>query len=410
MRRFTIDRYIAGKVLVPLTATFGIGLIFLLADRVMGLLNNTMGKDNVLGVLFEMLAYLSPYYIGLAIPMALFLGVLLGFSRMSQDNEIDALQAAGIGLHRLALPVVFLSIVSLAAAIVVMGWLQPYGRYAYRAVVYAVHNVEVFYLAEEGVFMQAGDRTFIFDDLDRANKRAQHIFIYEDRGPQKGITTITASEGRILDPEHQGRPMLRLEHGSTLKIEPVPSLTTGAVKAPESSEFAVADTPVGGANDKAFRERGLDERELTLPELLERQTKPPPESSVNAMRAELHNRFVKMLTIPLLPLLAIPFALARSRVHRASNIGGAIILLFIYNHFIEQGVVATSGNGTSPWLTIWLPFAVMALFTIWRFWSACFTAKRDPFRSPYEWLQALVTERRWLSLPGKGASGLMHRS
>ncbi|WP_162918806.1 LptF/LptG family permease [Taklimakanibacter deserti] len=410
MRRFTIDRYIAGKVLVPLATTFGIGLIFLLADRVMGLLDRTIGKDNVLGVLFQMLAYLSPYYIGLAIPMALFLGVLLGFSRMSQDNEIDALQAAGIGLHRLSVPVALLSIVSLAAAVVVMGWLQPHGRYAYRALAYAVQNVEVYYLAEEGVFMRADNRTFILDGLDRANKRAQHVFIYEDRGPQKGVTTITAQAGQIHDAEGQGRPTLRLEHGSTLKIAPVPNLVAGPLKAPENSDFTTVDTPIGGVSDKAFRARGLDERELTLPELFARQASPPPDSSVNAMTAELHNRLVKMLTIPLLPLLAIPFALARSRVHRASNIGGAIILLFIYNHFIEQGAAATSGNGTSPWLSIWLPFAVMALFTAWRFWTACFTAKRDPFRSPYEWPQALVTERRWLNLPGKGANGVMHRS
>lgn len=408
MRRFTIDRYIVGKVLVPLAVTFGIGLIFLLADRVMGLLDRTIGKENVLGVLFQMLAYLSPYYIGLAIPMALFLGVLLGFSRMSQDNEIDVLQAAGVGLHRLSLPVALLSIISLAAATVVMGWLQPHGRYAYRAVVYAVQNVEVFYLAEEGVFMQAGNRTFILDGLDRANKRAQHVFIYEDRGAQKGVTTITAREGQIHDSENGGRPTLRLEHGSTMKIAPAPNLVGGPMKAPEVSDFATVDTPIGGVSDKAFRPRGMDERELTLPELFARQTDPPADSSINAMTAELHSRLVKILTIPLLPFLAIPFALARSRVHRASNIGAAIILLFIYNHFIEQGTVATSGNGTSPWLTIWLPFGVMALFTAWRFWMACFTAKRDPFRSPYQWLHDLA-ERRWPGLPGKGASGMMTR-
>ena len=402
MRRFTIDRYIVGKVLVPLAVTFGIGLIFLLADRVMGLLDRTIGKDNVLGVLFQMLAYLSPYYIGLAIPMALFLGVLLGFSRMSQDNEIDVLQAAGVGLHRLSVSVALLSIISLAAATLVMGWLQPHGRYAYRAVVYAVQNVEVFYLAEEGVFMQAGNRTFILDGLDRANKRAQHVFIYEDRGPQKGVTTITARQGQIHDAENGGRPTLRLERGSTMKIAPAPNLAAGPLKAPEVSDFATVDTPIGGVSDKAFRPRGMDERELTLPELFARQTDPPADSSINAMTAELHSRLVKILTIPLLPFLAIPFALARSRIHRASNIGAAIILLFIYNHFIEQGTVATSGNGTSPWLTIWLPFGVMALFTAWRFWMACFTAKRDPFRSPYQWLHDLAAERRWPGLPGKG--------
>lgn len=383
--RFTIDRYIAGKILVPLAATFGIGLVFLLADRVMGLLDNTIGKDNVLGVLFEMLAYLSPYYVGLAIPTALFLGVLLGFSRMAQDNEIGAILASGIGLHRLSVPVLALSVVSLLASVIVTGWLQPHGRYAYRAVIFAVRNVEVFYLAEEGVFMQAGSRTFIFDELDRSEKRAHRVFIYDDRGPEQGITTITAKEGQLLQAEGEPRPTLRLEKGSVMKIEPKPNLVAGPVPSPDNNEFVTADTPIGRISDEEFRERGIDERELTLIELLERQTNPPSGSSANAMVAELHNRLVKMMTILVLPFLAIPFALARSRTHRASNIGVAIILLFIYNHFIEQGTIATSSKGASPWLTIWLPFAVMTLLTLVRFWRACFMIKHDRLYSAFDW-------------------------
>ncbi len=395
MLPLTVDRYIASRVIVPLASTFGIGLAFLLAERVVGLLDNTMGKGNVLFAVLEMLAYLSPYYVGLAIPVALFLGVLLGFNRLSRDNEIAAFSAAGIGLHRLSLPVAYLSIASLMASIAVVGWLQPHGRYAYRSALFAIQNIEIFYLAEEGVFMQAGTRTFIFDRLDRSDSKAFNVFIYDDRGSAGATTTLTAQEGQLIDVEGQIRPTLRLQNGLVMKLDPRAEEEPTAPRSLTVSEFAVADTPIGRLSDKVFRQRGIDERELTLVELVASQAHPPSGSSVLAMQAELHNRLVRMLTIPFLPFLAIPFALARNRAHRAYNLGSAMILLFAYNHFIEQGTIATISNGASIWTSVWMPFALLVAFTAFRFWSACFAMRRERLEFLSGWTgKAIAAWRR----------------
>ena len=162
-----VDRHVLRQVSLPLAAALVIGLLMLLADRMVRLLDTTLGKKNSFTVVFEMLAYLVPHYLGTALPAALFLGLLLGFGRMSANSETDAFMASGVGLNRLARPVILLGVLMCLLSVVIMGWVQPHARYAYRSVVFDVQNVEVFYLAEEGVFMQAGDRTFILDKLDR---------------------------------------------------------------------------------------------------------------------------------------------------------------------------------------------------------------------------------------------------
>ena len=73
---------------------------------------------------------------------------------------------------RMARPVILMGVLISVISIIIMGWVQPYARYAYRSVVFDIQNVEIFYLAEEGVFMQAGDRTFIIDKLNRATNGA----------------------------------------------------------------------------------------------------------------------------------------------------------------------------------------------------------------------------------------------
>ena len=101
-----LDRYILKQIAKPLLTAIAIGMLILLAERMVRLLDVTLGKRNSFGVVFELLAYLLPHYLGQAIPVALFLGLMFGFNKLSRDSEIDAFLAAGIGLHRLIAPVV----------------------------------------------------------------------------------------------------------------------------------------------------------------------------------------------------------------------------------------------------------------------------------------------------------------
>lgn len=370
-----VDRYVLRQLAKPLVTSIAIGLLVLLAERMVRLLDTTLGKKNSFGVVFEMLAYLVPHYLGVALPAALFLGLLFSFNKMSRDSEIDAFLASGIGLHRIAQPVAILSLILAAFSVLIVGWLQPHTRYAYRAVVFDVQNVDVFYLAEEGIFMEAGTRTFILDKLDRSAGSFERIFLFDNRGAG-GIETVTASSGKLIENPNTPLPVLRLENGHRLQLERMPSLDAGQ-EPPKStvSNFEVADTPLGQVADKTFRPRGDDERELTLPELIARQDTPPKGTTKDQMRSELHKRLIAMLTLPMLPFLAVPFALGRRRNQRNYRFGVALILLVALHEIIEQGAIATSANGASPWLTMWLPFLLVTAFAAWRFWSASFTIK-----------------------------------
>ena len=59
-----IDRYVLRQVAKPLATAMAIGLLMLLAERLVRLLDTTLGKKNSFGVVFELLAYLVPHYLG----------------------------------------------------------------------------------------------------------------------------------------------------------------------------------------------------------------------------------------------------------------------------------------------------------------------------------------------------------
>lgn len=373
-----VDRYIVSNVTQPLFSAMGIGLLLLLAERLVRLLDISMGKQNSFGFVFEALAYLVPHYLGLALPAAMFLGLLFGFSKLSKDSEIDAFLAAGAGHHRLLRPVIMLSGLLAIVSFLIFGWLEPHARYAYRSVIFTVKNVEVFYLAEEGVFMQAGTRTFILDKLKREDSSFQRIFLFDFRGP-KGAKATTAVNGKLIKVPGQRRPVLRLFDGHQMELKSWPTFEKGK-EIPSSfvSTFDKLDTPVGKISKKAFPARGRSSRELTIIELVQEILHPVRKGLTNAeLRASLHKRLVNVATIFILPFLAMPFAMGRRRGQRGYRFGIALIVLVAFHEVIQVGVVSVKEGNAGPLIAVWMPFGLLTLISFWRFWRLSFSLPKD---------------------------------
>src|SRR5262249_61286033 len=77
------------------------------------------------GVAGRMMLTLIPQSLGLTIPMALLVGLLIGLGRMSGDREAVALLACGVSPYRLLRPVVGLALVAGPGSLYVVGWGVP---------------------------------------------------------------------------------------------------------------------------------------------------------------------------------------------------------------------------------------------------------------------------------------------
>lgn len=397
-----IDRYVLSQVTRPLVAAMSIGLLVLLAERLVRLLDITMGKQNSFGFVFEALAYLVPHYLGLALPAAMFLGLLFGFNKMSKDSEIDAFLAAGIGHHRLLRPVIIMAGLLALLSLIIFGWMEPHARYAYRSVIFSVKNIEVFYLAEEGVFMQAGTRTFILDKLSRENNAFQRIFLFENRG-KDGAKATTAINGELIKVPGHPRPVLRLRNGHQLQISKWPSFGPNE-QLPTSfvSTFKQLDTPVGKISKKAFPERGRTPRELTIIEVIKELANPTRKLKRDELIGSLHKRLVNVATIFVLPFLALPFAMGRRRGQRAYRFAIALIVLVAFHEIIQVGIVSVKEGKAGPLLAIWVPYMVLAAISLWRFWKLSFTLGRDRLETLIDRISTFVGNALALAIKPRG--------
>src|SRR5260221_7317676 len=65
-------------------------------------------------IIVRVLVTLLPQALSVTIPMAVLLGILVGFGRLSADREFVALQACGVSLVRLLRPVAVVAMVGTA--------------------------------------------------------------------------------------------------------------------------------------------------------------------------------------------------------------------------------------------------------------------------------------------------------
>lgn len=394
----TFDRYVLGKTVLPLAVAIGIALFALLLERMVRLLDLVVNKGGPFYLLLQMLANLIPHYLGIALPAAFFIGVLHAVMKMSSDSELDAMQAFGGGLQRLLVPIMGLAVTLMVVSAIVVGFLQPYTRYAYRALVYTVTHTAWDTALERGTFFTGfGNKTIVVDGIAQGGRQLSGIFIHEETPPDGSITT-TAQQGRIYRDRDDLRLILNLERG--VRVEAGRESGRAAVLTFDS--FAL---PLDVVLDSTpFRERGERERELTLFELWPLLRAPPEGMTAATIGAEIHDRLVRIATILVLPLFAIPLGLASRRTHRGIGMAVGIVVVVLYHHLLRFGASLATLDQVSPWIGLWLPFLLFAAASAWGFYAASARPGVNPIAVALERLEALLTALGPRRLRARGAA------
>lgn len=390
----TINAYILRQTMGPLLAAIAVALLVLLTERMLRLLDMVLDTGSGLTLLLQMLAFLVPHYMALALPVAFFLGVLLAFGRLHQNRELEALGSAGIGLRRLLSPVLLLALVLMVISAANFAVGQPFARYIYRALVHDVAEAAANVYLQERTFMEVKGVTFMAEQIWRNSKEFSGVFIYEEDDTGKATAT-TARRGSLNVASKGEQSTLFLVDGVRLEIRTAKPGGAGAAGGSGALTFDQLQIPIDLKGQDAFRPRGEDERELTLTELWRYRKTPPPGVRSSEMVGEFHDRLVRSFSVLFLPFLAVPFALGARRSRQAYGIAIGIIILIGYNQLLSVGKSLVSISAVSPLIGQWLPFVVLALGSSYLFYRAAYRVPRGAGRwSPAAWLDTFIRALR----------------
>lgn len=366
-----IDQYMLKRVSWPLAGAIVIGMGALLLERLIRLLDLFANRGGPLTLILKMLGNLVPHYLAIAIPAAFFVGILYATLRMSNDSELDVMRASGVSLRRLAAPMLVMAVVLTVASAIILGFLQPYTRYAYRALVYLVTETSWNSAIERGAFFSGfGGKTILIGDIADGGRSLSRVFIQETDENGNNVA-LSAQTGELTNDPQTFSLTLILRDG--IRVDSKADGTGG--KAIEFSEWKL---PLEVVAPEPFRET-RKESELSLSELVRAYVEKWPGLGRDDVLAELNYRIVRAVTVLFLPLLAIPMGLSSRRQPTSVRIVAGIAILIIYYQALQFGKDMAENGRVSSFVGLWVPFLAFSCSSTYLFYVANSRLNQDPF-------------------------------
>ena len=383
-----LDKYILTQLTRRLTVALSIVLLTLVFERILRLFEFVADNNGAFGLVLQMAARLLPHYLGLALPAAFFVSILLLMAQLSENSEIEVAQGAGLSLARLARPLIVFGVVLSLISLLLVGYVQPYSRYGFRAIQHAATNAlwnEA--IAQRSFFVPAEGVTIFANDVDLAGGGLNGIFIHQllDTGQ---TVTITAVLGQVVDDIGEET---RIELYDVVQVIDHPSQPPFIL---HLDRFTfIPDFPFEPA---PFRERGRDQRELTLDELFRKSvdpdaaTGPQSDADIAKIGAEAHGRLVRSISVAVMPFLAVPMGMAAKRRRRGTAIAVAAVILLLYHYTLELGGGLVGLGILSPLVGLWVPVVVFATLCMALFFRRDGRLRPSVFDGLFDALDALA--------------------
>jgi len=351
---------------MPMLGIFVLAASLLVMDKMLRLFDFVATEGGPIGVVFKMLANMLPEYASLAIPLGLMLGILLAFRKLATSSELDVMRAVGLSYTRMLRVPYMITVVMVICNFLIVGYLQPLARYYYEELNYELKSGALGASIKVGEFTALKDRIALRIDESKDDGR-QLMGIFARVANQRGqVLSISAREGRFL--ALKGQPdtiILRLEQGQIIQDMPG--------KMPRVLSFTRHDLPIELPQIEKFRQRGGQEREYLLPELMKLGwNKDLPKEERVSSQANFNYRMVEVVMMLLLPLLAVALAIPPKRSTSALGLFVSIVMVVAYHKINQYANDVASLGRMSPTLGLWGPFLVFAVLIVWMYWRVAY--------------------------------------
>jgi lipopolysaccharide export system permease protein len=353
---------VAREVLAPFAVGVGLLTFALVTGRLLKLSDMVVNHGVSLGEVMRIIGYIMPAFLELTFPMAVLLGVLMGFGRMSSDQEMIAARACGVSLYRLAIPVLWVAMIVYAISSYFAFSLRPWANSNLRQKLYELSQTHTSAGLKEKIFNSNFPGLVVYiDQMSDADSSLHGVMISDARDPHQQ-NTIIAKHGILLPDPHSSAITLRLFDGSVFGVE-------SSTDATHVTSFKIYDLSV--SPESGFGVNDQDPGEMTYPQLRAAIAT----ARVNGKRdynaeTELAGKFTVPFATMLFALLGVSLGLKPARGGHSERFGVSIALFFLYYSLMRVGETLAQRGKLNAFAAMSIPDIVFTVLAIWLFWRA----------------------------------------
>jgi LPS export ABC transporter permease LptG/LPS export ABC transporter permease LptF len=278
------------------------------------------------------------------LPMAMLIGVLIGLGRLSADSEIVAINASGISLRGLLVPVGAIAVATTAVAFAITLWIAPRSLHTLRSLETQLRASGASFAVQPRVFDERFPHFVLYvQDEEASGTRWRGVLLAESNGSADSKLTLARNAIVVADAK-QGKIDIHLEGASTHEYR---------AEDPEhyalsSSALLSTELPLAGAAPASNAPQGWTPGESYSLSLL--SVRGPREREA---RVEFQRRLALPTACLLFALLGVPVGVRPRRGGRAGGFVLTILLISVYYLLFVAGIHAAEQGAVSPALGVW---------------------------------------------------------
>lgn len=349
----TLDAYLLRRFAGAVCATLAVVILLHLMGDVFGRVDNLMGNDATLSDAVQFFLYRLPLMMSRSIGFAALFAAFLSLGALARRNELVAMGACGISLHRVTVP---LLLASLAISAGTFLWNETAVPLATRQAKF-VYDVKVRNAQLQSVFhnrqiwIRSGDSFIRADDFDAEAGRLRGLSIYRTT-PRFTLTGLIESPAALWDGNRWvpdgGTEWRFLEDGTVerhalggkLALNERPDDFRVFTRSPDEFSYAELKERI-----QDLRRKGVDTLRDTV---------------------NLHTKVAVPLAIPITILLAMALAVKPGRKDSiALNLALSAAIGFSYWVLLGFCVSLGRAGAIQPWVAAWLPNMVMGSVSLY---------------------------------------------
>ena len=171
-----------------------------------------MGKGISIGVILELLFFVSASLIPLALPLAILLSSIMTFGNLSENNELTALKSSGLSLYRIMRPLTGVVLIISVCTFYFANYVIPVANLKWHSLIFDIQNTKISSIITPGVYSKELDGYAIKVKKEK-NNYFEDIIIFDHTDPNK-IKSIRAKSGRIYKSKYGKYLFFELNKGN----------------------------------------------------------------------------------------------------------------------------------------------------------------------------------------------------
>jgi LPS export ABC transporter permease LptF/LPS export ABC transporter permease LptG len=347
-----LDRYIFKEILFPfLIALLALTFVaFLAFSREIGpLLELIVRQSATTSEIWALTVVILPNVLTFTIPMAVLVGILTGFGRMSSDSEAIAFRACGIPMIRVLVPVLTLGVFTFAANLTTTVWIVPQTAARLRDLRYEIIAKQASLEVKPRVFNEAIHNHVLYVQNNVPESFNWQGILLADTTQPDQPQVIFARSGTLTKDETQHAFVLTLSSGSQHNV----SARSPDKLASTTFETTTISLPMPDAPPK-------DKRTIAETQTQTLWNNMKAGTATHEELVEFHRRFALPFACLVFSLAGLPLGVSTTRGSKSMGLILSLILMLVYYLAFIGGTRIADNAQFSPFLGAWLPNIVFA--------------------------------------------------